>query len=315
MRFLPLLLVPLFFASCRSVPKPEGGAPGAEATAAPGAGAGGMVPAADVATAEAFFKTHKTNAMIPKAGNTPAITVANSRFVVDLDAQRAYLYTDKTLVAATKIASGRKYYRTETGDYTLGQKDLNHRSSSYGNFVSKGGGTVMGDVQNGFDPTPVGARFEGALMKYFMRFYHNGQPTAMGFHRGPLPGYPASHGCVRMPELAASWFYEKAPMGTPIYVRGKSNGVPIGSDQHRPKRSPKVHSSLKNAPAGEKPAVPPAPESDIKTPEPSAPATPSSAPAAAVEEAPPVPAKAVHETAAPVPAAVPVEPAPAPPGQ
>lgn len=308
MRLLPLLLVPLFFASCRSVPKQEEAAPGAVAVKA-AEGAGGMVPAADVARAEAFFKAHKTSAMIPVAGNTPAITAANSWFVVDLDAQRTYFYTDKKLIAATKISSGRKYYRTETGDYTLGQKDLNHRSSSYGNFVSRSGGTVMGDVQNGFDPTPAGARFEGALMKYFMRFHHNGQSTAMGFHRGVLPGSPASHGCVRMPDLAASWFYAKAPMGTPIYVRGKTNGIPIGADQKRPKRSPRVHSSLKSRPAAEKPAVPPAPESDVSTPEPAVPA-----PAPAAVEPEPISVPAAHESPAPAPAAIPVDPG-APPGQ
>lgn len=310
MRLLPFLLVPALFtfASCRSVPKAEVVADSPAAAAAlPKAGAGGLVPAEDVAASEAFFKTHKTSAMIPVAANTPAISASNSAFIVDLDSQRAYLYTDHKLVAATKIASGRKYYRTETGDYTLGQKDLNHRSSSYGSFVSRGGGTVMGDVQNGFDPTPVGARFEGALMKYFMRFHHNGSPTAMGFHKGPLPGYPASHGCVRLPEAAASFFFSKAPIGTPILVRGKQNGIPIGTSQNRPKRSPKVHSSLRNRPAAEKPAVPPAPESDVTTPEPAA-HTPAPAPAAAPAAPEPAPAEPKQAEPAPAPAVEPAQP-------
>lgn len=299
MRLLPILLVPLFFASCRTSPKPAEDQPGATTT---GTGAAGMVPAADVAAAESYFKEHKTGSMVPAALNNVSITAANSWFVVDLDAQRTYFYTDKKLIAASKIASGRKYYRTETGDYTLGQKDLNHRSSSYGSFVSKGGGTVMGDVQNGFDPTPAGANFQGALMKYFMRFHHNGGSTAMGFHRGELPGYAASHGCVRMPDRAASWFYTNAPIGTPIYVRGTKNGVPIGQSQNRPKRSPKVHSSLKSKPASEKPSVPPAPESDIKTPEPTvrpaAETTPTIlTPPPVIEEAAPAPAPAVLEPA------------------
>ena len=123
----------------------------------------------------------------------------------------------------------------------------------------------MGDVQNGFDPTPPGARFEGALMKYFMRLHHNGRSTAMGFHRGVLPGHPASHGCIRLPGTLAEWFYSNVPLGTPVSVRGVKNGIPIGKSQGRPRRSPKVHSSLKKK---AEPSVPPAPESDIKTPEP-----------------------------------------------
>jgi len=295
MRFFPLLLAAAFLASCKTAPKPADPAAATDEKGAPtSAAAGGMVPAADVATVNAYFKTHKTNGMLP-AAPVPTITAANSHFVVDLDGQRAYLYNDKKLIAAAAIASGRKYYRTETGDYTVGQKDLNHRSSSYGNFVSKGGGTIMGDVQNGFDPTPVGARFEGALMKYFLRFHLNGSPTAMGFHRGILPGYPASHGCVRLPDKMASWFFTNVPLGTPIFVRGTKNGVPYGASQGRPKRSPKVHSSLKNKPRAEKPADP-GPESA---------GTPAPAPGRAPAEAP-------APTPAPAPAEAPAAPAPVP---
>lgn len=261
----------------------------------PGSVAGGLVPGGDVATVDAFFKTHKTNAMVPTAAQTPAITTANSRFVVDLDGQRVYFYTDNKLTAAAALASGRKYYRTETGDYTIGQKNLNHRSNSYGNFVGSGGRTMMSDVKNGFDPTPPGARFEGSLMKYFMRFDHQGRPTAMGFHRGVLPGYPASHGCVRLPERAASWFFSKVPSGTPVAVRGSKLGVKYGAGQGRPKRSPKVHSSLKNKAVPTAPADPGAEPVGLQSPPattPSGEPVPAAAPgASAAPAADPVPAE------------------------
>ena len=300
MRLLPLLLAAGFLTSCKTAPKPNDPAQTGEAAAT--AAAGGLVPAADVARVNAHFKTHKTNGMLPAPDQTPAINAANAKFVVDLDGQRTYFYVDNKLTAASGIASGRKYYRTETGDFTVGQKDLNHRSSSYGNFVSKGGGTIMGDVQNGFDPTPVGARFEGALMKYFMRFHYNGKPTAMGFHRGVLPGHPASHGCVRLPDKMASWFFAKVPQGTPILVRGTKNGVAYGASQGRPKRSPKVHSSLKNKPVSTKPADPgaeatttptPADSPNVPAPAAPAPATEAPAPATPVEPAAPTPAPPV----------------------
>ena len=131
-------------------------------------------------------------------------------------------------------------------------------------------------------------------MKWFMRFHYKGSPTAMGFHRGVLPGYAASHGCVRLPAKMAEWFFTNVPSGTRILVRGKSNGVPIGASQNRPKRSPKVHSSLKK-PKKPVDTVPSAPESDIQ------PSTALPAPTAPAPTAEPAPAAADPGIPAPAP--------------
>ncbi len=40
----------------------------------------------------------------------------------------------------------------------------------------------------------------------------------IGMHAGYLPGYPASHGCIRLPKGAAKRFFENAPLGTPVNV-------------------------------------------------------------------------------------------------
>lgn len=264
----------------------------------------GILPIAvrpdDVAAVDAWKAKGNKGGFYPQTLETP-LTPANARFIVDLDAQRAYLYQGSCLIAYSPISSGRRYYRTETGDYTIGQKNLNHRSSSYGDFVSRSGGTIMSDVQNGFDPLPVDARFEGSLMKWFMRFHHEGKPTAMGFHRGVLPGNPASHGCIRLPGTMAEWFFKHVTQGMTVLVRGEKNGIPIGKSQGRPKRSPRVHSSLKK-PKEETPAVPPAPESDINTPEPPMPApfgdpTPAAPAAPAAPEAPAAPVSGGDPTA------------------
>jgi hypothetical protein len=85
----------------------------------------------------------------------------------------------------------------------------------------------------------------------------------------------------------AEWFFANIQLGTPVAVRGKKNGIPIGQSQGRPARSPKVHSSLKNKPLEEK--VPPAPESDIKTPSPAPAGDPTPAPPPAAPEAAPAP--------------------------
>ena len=62
-------------------------------------------------------------------------------------------------------------------------------------------------------PPPPGLVYEGADMYHFMRF--NG---GVGMHAGLLPGYPASHGCVRMPAHMAEIFYKNVKWGTPVIV-------------------------------------------------------------------------------------------------
>ena len=296
----PLLLLPvLLFASCAQLKK--GQEPAAKDTTLPEA-----ARAEDIAKVDEAFKG--------KSGFHPAekptLAPEHTRYVVELDQQRVYLYNGGELIAASKIASGRSGYRTETGTYYIGQKDLNHRSTLYGNFVNSRGSTVMGDVTAGFDPTPVGARFQGSLMKYFQRFERGkGKPTAMGFHQGNLPGYPASHGCVRLPSFMAKWFYENVPAGSSVIVRGKKYGVPSGTKQARAKRAPKVHSSLKKT-ESTTPATPPAGAEDAPMP---------TTPGAGAEGAavggdlppPPAPAPAPEATPAPAPAPAP-EPGPAP---
>lgn len=229
----------------------------------------------DVAAADAFFASNKGRGLIPAAENTPTLTPQTAGFVIELDQQRAYLYHGDKLLAFTKISSGRPHYRTETGSYVIGQKDLNHRSTLYGSFVSaKSGDLMMSDVTQGFDPTPVGGRFEGALMKYFQRFATpEGVMTAMGFHTGILPGTAASHGCVRMPDGMAAWFFEHVPLGTPVIIRGEKQGVPRGTVQKRAMREPKIHSSLKKKESPVTPVTPPAgSEASPPAPTPAAPA-------------------------------------------
>jgi hypothetical protein len=44
-------------------------------------------------------------------------------------------------------------------------------------------------------------------------------------HGGYLPGYPASHGCVRMPKELAAQFFEQVQVGTPVTVVGSTENV------------------------------------------------------------------------------------------
>lgn len=61
---------------------------------------------------------------------------------------------------------------------------------------------------------PPHTHFVGASMPYFVEFM-----PGYGFHAGYLPGYPASHGCVRMPFWKARQFYHAAKLDTPIVIK------------------------------------------------------------------------------------------------
>jgi lipoprotein-anchoring transpeptidase ErfK/SrfK len=71
----------------------------------------------------------------------------------------------------------------------------------------------MKDIDVKKDPKPPGAIFDGARMPYFMRI-----TGGVGMHEGFLPGYPASHGCIRMPEFMAEAFFNNLSVGTPVTI-------------------------------------------------------------------------------------------------
>ena len=103
---------------------------------------------------------------------------------------------------------------TPTGNFTVVQKDKNHRSSVYGNFVDSQGRVVRAGVSSRIDTAPSGSHYEGAPMTYFMRLTWEG----VGMHIGILPGYPASHGCIRLPPEVAEAMYTRVKVGTPVQV-------------------------------------------------------------------------------------------------
>jgi len=54
---------------------------------------------------------------------------------------------------------------------------------------------------------------------------------ADGMHAGYLPGYPTSHGCVRMPEQYAIAFFNSVGVGTPVSVFGRTSAGRYYSDR------------------------------------------------------------------------------------
>lgn len=106
--------------------------------------------------------------------------------VVELTAQRVMLYRDGVPVAASTISTGSKGRETPTGAFTILQKEIMHRSRTY----------------------------DDAPMPYMQRLTIKG----VAMHAGHLPGYPASHGCIRLPKGFAKLLYGVTTIGTPVLV-------------------------------------------------------------------------------------------------
>jgi lipoprotein-anchoring transpeptidase ErfK/SrfK len=134
------------------------------------------------------------------------------RIVVNLKAQKATMYHKGKLVAESRVSSGREGKGTPVGKYRVIEKDANHRSSLYGNYV-RDGKIVKENVDIRKAARPAGSKFVGVPMPYFLRF-----TGAYGLHAGNLPGYPASSGCVRLPKRQAKRFYDAVRVGTPVTV-------------------------------------------------------------------------------------------------
>ena len=138
----------------------------------------------------------------------------NDAIVVSLGRQRAYIMAGSEVAIDSPISSGKQAGMTPAGNFTIVQKDKDHRSTVYGNFVDSRGRVVRACVSARIDSAPSGTHFEGAPMTYFMRITWEG----VGLHVGILPGYPASHGCIRLPfEVAQATFY-RVRIGTQVRV-------------------------------------------------------------------------------------------------
>jgi L,D-transpeptidase-like protein len=132
---------------------------------------------------------------------------------ISIHEQRAYFYKGSQLVGVSILSTGREGFNTPTGHFHIIQKDRDHVSSRFGNYVNRNGDIIRKDVDRMKDPMPKGARYDGASMPYFMRVV-----GGTGMHQGYLPGYPASHGCIRMPGNMAEAFFRNVELGTPVTI-------------------------------------------------------------------------------------------------
>jgi len=121
--------------------------------------------------------------------------------VISLAEQRLYAYHDLELVAWSNVSTGKTGHETPVGTFKITQKHVDHYSSIYNN----------------------------APMPYFMRLTNDG----VGLHAGVLPGYAASHGCIRLPLGMVKELYQQTASGTEVHVMAG----PVDPD-YAPTRSP-----------------------------------------------------------------------------
>ena len=106
--------------------------------------------------------------------------------VVSLPDQRLYAYRQGVRIAVSTCSTGKPGHRTPTGVFAILQKDKHHRSSTYND----------------------------APMPNMNRLTWSG----VALHAGDLPGYPASHGCVRLPLEFSEKLFGITEIGTPVII-------------------------------------------------------------------------------------------------
>src|SRR5437667_10271083 len=132
---------------------------------------------------------------------------------ISLGEQRAYFYKSGVLVGVSQLSTGREGLNTPFGNFKIIQKDKDHASSLFGDYVDSAGRVVVPNVDIKKDPKPPGTHFKGTPMPYFMRIV-----SGTGMHAVYLPGYPSSLGRLRMPEFMAENFFRSVSVGTPVTI-------------------------------------------------------------------------------------------------
>jgi hypothetical protein len=150
---------------------------------------------------------------------TMKVNAQQTGVIINLTDQAAYLVEAGRVVLISPIASGKEGRGTPTGTFRIISKDLNHESGSFGLVVDSYNRMVDANATPA-SHIPPGCHYEPAPMPYFMEF-----SKYVGMHAGYLPGYPASHGCVRMPKDLAAEFFARVQVGTPVRVTGSARNA------------------------------------------------------------------------------------------
>src|SRR5437763_5135542 len=114
--------------------------------------------------------------------------------VVSLSNQRVTIYDANGWIMRAPVSSGRRGYETPAGIYSIIQKEAEHYSNLY----------------------------EDGYMPFMQRITW----TGIALHGGPLPGYAAPHGCLRMPVEFAERLFDLTRLGMRVIV-ARNDPVPV----------------------------------------------------------------------------------------
>jgi len=119
-------------------------------------------------------------------GRDPDPKAQPRKIIISLSEQRVRLYEDGKVKLSTRCSTGKSGYSTPKGTFVITNKDRTRISNLY-----------------------------DAEMPYFMRL----SCSAIGMHQGYVPSYPASHGCIRLPEGYARTFFKTAEVGDIVVIQ------------------------------------------------------------------------------------------------
>lgn len=178
-------------------------------------GGGGFFSLLSIGTTSKQYKSEGHDIFVNEM-LLPTLNPSNAKIEVSLGEQRARVYRKdgaaKVLVIDTQISSGKPGHATSTGTYHIKEKLVVKQSTLYGSWFNSSGQTVSSSGDSRSRPSG-GSRFVGTDMPYWMRI--NG---GIGMHIGDVPGYPASHGCIRVPETVQPLIYSKVGLGTQVTI-------------------------------------------------------------------------------------------------
>ena len=119
-------------------------------------------------------------------GVQPDSVAARTCIQIDLSGQMAVLVRDGMPETAVPISSGRRKFPTPRGEFVITDKHRQWKSTLY-----------------------------HASMPFFMRL----SSRDFGLHAGHLPGYPASHGCIRLQRKDAERLFKEVPVGARVVIK------------------------------------------------------------------------------------------------
>jgi hypothetical protein len=152
-------------------------------------------------------------------GAAPELRAQHTAVVINLSEQTAYLLENGRVALVSPIASGKEGWGTPSGRFHILKKDVNHVSADFG-LVVDSYGRIVDPKATPSSRVPPGCHYIPAPMPDYMQF-----GPFLGMHGGFLPGYPASHGCVRMPHDLAAEFFARVEVGTSVEVIGNARNV------------------------------------------------------------------------------------------